>query len=425
MNYRRLFLSTLSFMLLAGPVSAGTSAFKNDSLNITLPNTDYADELRQIRMHMPDIEVGNGISFQPKNKSYKLTMRIRMQNMVDVGFNNKFEAQDIDARVKRLRLRFDGYIYTPKLTYLVQLGFTPYDTKVLPNGNTNIVRDAMIYYVPNATWNIGFGQTKIRANRARINSSSALQFVDRSIVNSEFNLDRDFGLFGEYNQHLFGSFDMAAKASITTGEGRNWGKSKGSGLAYTGRLEFFPLGRFKGKGDAIEGDFERESTPKILLAGAYSYNDRALRAQGSNGDMLLFDQTRNLSSYFVDFILKYQGFAFYTDFMGRVCTSSPLIKSGESVEQYILTGMGLNVQASYLFRSNWEIALRNSTILPDSEVRPYANYRTYNQSTLGVTKYLIDHRLKVQADLSYNYKDEFTASGYDRWQLRFQVELGF
>ena len=161
-------------MLLAGPVSAGTSAFKNDSLNITLPNTDYADELRQIRMHMPDIEVGNGISFQPKNKSYKLTMRIRMQNIVDVGFNNKFEAQGIDARVKRLRLRFDGYIYTPKLTYLVQLGFTPYDTKVLPNGNTNIVRDAMIYFVPNATWNIGFGQTKIRANRARINSSSAL-----------------------------------------------------------------------------------------------------------------------------------------------------------------------------------------------------------------------------------------------------------
>ena len=76
-------------MLLAGPVSAGTSAFKNDSLNITLPNTDYADELRQIRMHMPDIEVGNGISFQPKNKRYKQPMRIPLENQVDVVFNNK------------------------------------------------------------------------------------------------------------------------------------------------------------------------------------------------------------------------------------------------------------------------------------------------------------------------------------------------
>ena len=69
----------------------------------------------------------------------------------------------------------------------------------------------------------------------------------------------------------------------------------------------------------MEGDYEREQTPKILLAGAYSYNDRALRAQGSNGDKLLFDQTRNLSSYFVDFIFKYQGFAFYTDFMDVRC----------------------------------------------------------------------------------------------------------
>ena len=146
-------------MLLSWSAAAKTPAFKNDSLNITLPDTDYSDELRLIRMHMPDIEVGNGISFQPKNKSYKLTMRIRMQNMVDVDFNEKFEAQELDARVKRLRLRFDGYIYTPKLTYLVQLGFSPYDTKTLPNGNSNIVRDAMIYYVPNATWNIGFGQT--------------------------------------------------------------------------------------------------------------------------------------------------------------------------------------------------------------------------------------------------------------------------
>lgn len=178
MNYQRLFLSGIFLSLFMLSASAKTFIIGNDSTTVRTSDTDYADELEKIRMHMPDIEVGNGISFQPKNKSYKLTMRIRMQNLVDIDFNEKFEAQDIDARVKRLRLRFDGYIYTPKLTYLVQLGFSPYDMKTLPNGNNNIVRDAMIYYVPNSTWNIGFGQTKIRANRARINSSSALQFVD-------------------------------------------------------------------------------------------------------------------------------------------------------------------------------------------------------------------------------------------------------
>ena len=174
MNYQRLFLSGIFLSLFMLSASAKTFIIGNDSTTVRTSDTDYADELEKIRMHMPDIEVGNGISFQPKNKSYKLTMRIRMQNLVDIDFNEKFEAQDIDARVKRLRLRFDGYIYTPKLTYLVQLGFSPYDMKTLPNGNNNIVRDAMIYYVPNSTWNIGFGQTKIRANRARINSSSSI-----------------------------------------------------------------------------------------------------------------------------------------------------------------------------------------------------------------------------------------------------------
>ena len=382
-------------------------------------------ELVRKMQNMPNIEVGKGITFEPKNKLYKMTLRFRMQNMLAFELDDRFSLNNTEAQVKRLRLRFDGYILTEKLLYSIQLGFTPYDTRTVPNGNMNFVRDAMIYYMPNSSWSIGFGQTKIKANRARVNSSSALQFVDRSIVNSEFNLDRDFGFFGEYYGRLSETFDISAKGSITMGEGRNWASNSKNGFAYTGRLELYPLGRFKGLGDVAEGDIEREDRVKFLIAGAYSFNDNACRVQGQNGAFMPGDATRDLQSYFLDFILKYQGFAFYTDFMGRTCTSSPLIKSGETVEQYILTGMGLNVQASYLFPSNWEIALRNSTIKPDKEVQPYTNYRCYNQSTLGVTKYLIDHRLKVQADLSYNYKDEFTASDYSRWQLRFQVELGF
>ncbi len=423
MNHKRFLIGVLSLLFML-PISAQKTESRLDSITPRLTTYDYTEELNEIRMHIPNVEVGKGVSFQPKNKSYKLTMRIRMQNLVSVGFNDKFQAQDVDAQVKRLRLRFDGYIYSPKLSYSVQLGFTPSDTKATPDGNINIVRDAMIYYIPNPSWNIGFGQTKIRANRASLNSSSALQFVDRSIVNSEFNPDLDFGLFGEYNARLGNTFALGAKASVTTGDGRNWGNVKGSGLAYTGRLELFPFGRFSAKGDVIEGDYEREESPKILLAGAFSYNDRAMRMQGSKGSKVPDNTGHNLSTYYADFIFKYQGFAFYTDVMGRLA-SSPVIQTPDGEKKYILTGTGVNVQTSYIFPSNWEIALRNSTIIPDKEVREGINYRTYNQSTFGVTKYLIGHQLKVQADISYNYKNQYSPSAYDRWQLRFQVELGF
>ena len=377
-------------------------------------------ELVRKMQNMPNIEVGKGITFEPKNKLYKMTLRFRMQNMLAFELDDRFSLNNTEAQVKRLRLRFDGYILAEKLLYSIQLGFTPYDTRTVPNGNMNFVRDAMIYYMPNSSWSIGFGQTKIKANRARVNSSSALQFVDRSIVNSEFNLDRDFGFFGEYYGRLSETFDISAKGSITMGEGRNWASNSKNGFAYTGRLELYPLGRFKGLGDVAEGDIEREDRVKFLIAGAYSFNDNACRVQGQNGAFMPGDATRDLQSYFLDFILKYQGFAFYTDFMGRICNEPTF---GEGLEEFVFTGRGLNIQTSYLFKKNWEVALRNSTLFPDSEVRALAGYKNQNQTTLGITKYLIGHNLKVQADASYNHRSG-ALDAYNRWQFRFQIELG-
>lgn len=106
---------------------------------------------------MPNLEVGKGITFRPKSNWFSLTMRFRMQNMVGLSFDKDFTLTKTDAQVKRLRLRFDGHIYSPKLVYSIQLGFTSYDTEPLPNGNMNIVRDAIVYYVPSPKWNIGFG----------------------------------------------------------------------------------------------------------------------------------------------------------------------------------------------------------------------------------------------------------------------------
>ncbi|WP_295880870.1 porin [uncultured Alistipes sp.] len=411
----------------------GASQTDSDSLEVAhqeypadsiaaLADAEHSDEelLELLRM-MPNIEVGKGITFQPRSKWYSMTLRFRMQNMVGLSFDRDFSLTQTEARVKRLRLRFDGYIYSPKLVYSIQLGFTPYDTKELPNSNTNLVRDAIVYYVPNAHWNIGFGQTKIKANRARVNSSSALQFVDRSIVNSEFNLDRDFGFFGEYNGRIGKRFRLSAKGSITLGEGRNWSTSSDGGLAYTGRLELYPLGRFKSKGDVIEGDFEYEEQVRILLAGAYSYNSRAVRIQGQNGALMPEGEHRNLGAYFFDFILKYRGFAFYTDFMGRTC-DRPLFDQEQGL--FVYTGKGLNLQTSYLIKQKWEIALRNSTMFPDGEVQSLAGYRRWNQTTIGVTRYLIGHSLKLQADASYNHQSGALNPNYNRWEIRFQVELG-
>lgn len=381
---------------------------------------DNREELLTQLENLPNIEVGKGITFRPKNNMYEMTLRFRMQNMVGLSFGPDFGLTKTEAQVKRLRLRFDGYIFSPKVIYSIQLGFSGYDAAVLPNGNMNIIRDAIVYYRHNAAWNIGFGQTKIKANRARVNSSSALQFVDRSIVNSEFNIDRDFGFFGEYNYGSLDGFALSAKGSVTLGDGRNWNSSSIAGFAYTGRLELYPFGRFHANGELMEGDVAHEQSVKMMIAGAYHFNDNAQRLQGTKGGIMPDGQYKDINSYFVDFIVKYRGFAACIDYMGRYVADPFFNGSGD----YVFSGSGLNVQASYLFDGKWEVAARNSTIFADKRLAGVADYSRQNQTTLGVTRYLIGHSLKIQFDISYNYFLNPLNPDYDRWMMRIQVELG-
>jgi hypothetical protein len=52
-----------------------------------------------------------------------------------------------------------------------------------------------VLYKPTKNWTIGFGQTKLPGNNQRVVSSGSLEFTDRTINNSRFNIDRDFGVF--------------------------------------------------------------------------------------------------------------------------------------------------------------------------------------------------------------------------------------
>ncbi len=389
--------------------------------------TYYTDaQVTELLCNMPNIEVGKGVTVQSKDNRYKLTMRLRMQSLVGLTFDNDFALNKTEACIKRLHMRFDGHVFTPKVAYSIQLGYTPYDAKELPDGAINIVRDAMLYYIPSSSWNIGIGQTKLRGSRANINSSSALQFVNRSIVNSEFSIDRDFGLFAEFHNKIGKQFHYAIKGSITSGEGRNFAVSQNSGLAYTARVELYPLGRFASRGEVSEGCYVREESPKLAIGGAYSYNDKACRLQGQRGALLKDKDRRSLQSWFADLIFKYQGFAFYTDVMGRLCANPVVTDSEGNATQRIYTGWGVNVQASYTFKYDWEVGLRHSTLLPDSETAVYEGYTTENQATVVLTKYFIGHNLKIHADLSYNYATGASADylNNNRWQAMLSVDVG-
>ena len=368
---------------------------------------------------LPYFGFGKGLSMTSPDSAYRLNIRFRMQNRIAATFYDNDE-KETEARIRRLRLRFDGFVFSPKIVYVLQLSFTPGDVSGNVNGlPPNIIRDAMIYYSPNRYWTFGFGQTKLPGNRQRVNSSGALQLVDRSIANAVFTIDRDFGVQAIYRRTSEDKFGFVIKTAISTGEGRNWIDEEGTHYAYTGRLELFPFGEFTKNGAYFEGDILHESKPKLMIGVGGSYNNQALRANGQLGNMLY--KPVDLTSFFADIIFKYQGLAVMLDYMYRGAYTTVYYDADNMVLPYL--GTGYNAQLSYAFKNNYEIVGRYTYITPSESINEFSDER--NQYTMGVNKYIKGHNLKIQLDATYN-EDLNTISnmGQRFWEFRFQVELG-
>ena len=370
---------------------------------------------------LPYYSYGKGLGITSPDSIFKLNIRFRMQNRITYLLEEG-EEPAYEAAIRRLRLRFDGYVGDPKIIYVIQLSFAPRDVGPLQEGeNLNIIRDAIVFYRPNKHWNIGFGQTKLPGNRQRINSSGALQLTDRSINNAVFNIDRDFGLQVYYLNEKNNQFSYNIKTAISTGEGRNWTKEPDNGLAYTARVEIFPLGAFKDNGTLFEGDIKREESPKFMFSGVYHFNNDARKTAGTIGNEL-FEQ-RDMQSLLFDAIAKYNGWAFEGAFMMR-SANNPITMNPEEASdvEYVFTGHGFDAQLSYLFLNNYEIIGRFSHQNPHSDIELLAPKT--NQYTLGITKYIWEHALKLQAEVTNTHFQYFDHSKINDWYIRFQVEIG-
>lgn len=369
---------------------------------------------------VPYFSYGKGLGIISPDSLYLLNIRFRMQNRVAFSTvaHNDFNVQEIEARVRRLRLRFDGFIYRKDLTYVIQLSFTRADQDFDVSGVPNVVRDAMVFYSVNDHLMLGVGQTKLPGNRQRVNSSGDLQLVDRSIVNSTFNIDRDFGIQVYYFNYV-GSTQFVLRGAITSGEGRNSNVSD-NGLAYTGRLELLPMGPFTLGGDYFEGDLAREPTPKLSVALTYSMNNGATRTGGQIGFPLY--ESRDILTEMTDVLFKYKGFAFASEFLCRD-TNNPITTSELGAIRYVYAGFGQNYQSSYLFKNDIEIVGRYTRVSPSKKISAYENET--QQFTLGLNRYLKGHRVKLQTDLTYqNILGNFNRNATSNWISRFQIEIG-
>ncbi|QHT67202.1 porin [Rhodocytophaga rosea] len=391
-------------------------------LVITLPviplfaQTNESDEASLI-VHETD-----GIGIASTDSTYKINFRFRMQNRFEMSSDadDPFEPTRKTFLVRRMRLRSFGYLGRKNLTYQFQLGFARGDADIENSGFYNVLRDAVVFYKPTKNLELGLGLTKLPGNRQRVISSGEQQFTDRSLSNATFNIDRDAGAFIYYRNKFGKNYRYNLMGAISSGKGRNYNVTN-NGLAYTGKVEFLPFGDFTNRGDYFEGDWVREKTPKLSMAAAYSFNDDAVRTGGQIGDRLY--AISDIHTLLTDILLKYRGIALYAEFIRRTA-SNPLTYNGTDDLKFVYEGTGLNLQASYMFANHLELAGRYTAITPDKEIEVATT--GIRQYTFCVNKYIRWHRIKAQADLTYQdaVLDSNTFGLNDGWTLRFQVEVG-
>jgi phosphate-selective porin OprO and OprP len=363
---------------------------------------------------------GDGINFTARDSSFSLKFGARFQTLFIAERPLSDGAKtEKELLTRRFRLKFDGFAFSPRLEYKIELALSNRDNApVISQGAdaANIVLDAVLKYGLSKNTEVWFGQTKLPGNRERVISSQTLQFVDRSLVNASYNLDRDLGL-QLHHQFNLGNVVVKDKYAVALGQGRNITLSDTGGFSYTGRLEVLPFGEFSNKGDYFDADLEREPRPKLSLAAGYSYNDGAMRQAGELGSFL--EESRDLKTFFADVMLKYRGWSLTSEYMNKQASGGAVLKDKSN---YFLTGRGWNIQSGYLFKNNIEIAARYTIVDPSAEIKMEGLEDRIREYTLGVSKYFVGHNLKVQSDISHirNYMDTDPALRY-----RLQVELAF
>ena len=356
-----------------------------------------------------DNKFGNGmINFIAKDSSFSVKFAPRIQSRYQTEwsyYEENYDPVDINFSVRRARLKFDGFAFSPKLKYKIELGLSNRDISGASAYNRNTPRyilDAVVIWNFHENFELWAGQTKLPGNIERVVSSANLQLIDRSLLNSKFNIDRDMGIQLRHKSRFGGNWIIKEKFSISQGEGRNITEGNIGGLQYTSRLELLPFGEFSSKGDYSQGDLKREKSIKAMFGFTYDINENAVKSRSNMGSYMIQSSgglfETDITTIFLDGIIKYNGYAFMGEYANRDADQIEALEEDGRTKTGAVVGAGsaLNIQGSYLFKSNFEITARYTNI----NFKEITRLSDLKQITFGVSKYVVGHSLKIQADIS-------------------------
>ena len=355
-------------------------------------------------------ELGNGLTFDYDDGNYVFNIGGFMQPY--------FQYQQLNdaSTFNRLSVR-NAFITLSEKAKKEKMGFV-----LRANFAESFpLMDAYITYEPWDFLTLSFGQRQnFGNNRELLFLENKLRFGQRNIISTSFaETGREFGVFAE-GEFSFNDFTIKPQVAITSGDGRNsFGSSstdidKG-GMRYAGRLDIYPLGLFTKGNDEIAADFVKEDKLKILIGAAYSVNYGASNRVGEgHGDFFFYDENLNeaLPNYwkqYFDILIKWKGISLMGEFVnssadgltGLYIDPSAVthLQNGE-ISEFLSVGQGYNIELGYVLPKDFAIDVSYGRITPEFADESDSILKDTESYTIGLSKFVIDNRFKVQANYS-------------------------
>ena len=383
-----------------------------EELEATQEKMPNAKEMAKIREGWwNNVKAGyhHGLYFKTNdgNWALKFNTRFQFRFFADDFDNARDKNNDYSFQMRRLRLQWSGHGFRPWIKYKVQVA--------ADEGKSLFIKDYLLDLTYFKEASLRLGQYKVPFSAEQLTSSSALEFVDRSIADSEFALKRDIGI--DLHGRVKNVFEY--NAGIYNGTGRNEKENGDNDFIYVARVAYFPFGHFK----YSQADLGKHSeTPLLRIAAAVAGIPGLEPAKEQTGGKAgarcedLGATKCDVVQFTTDAVFKWMGFSTETEFDVR--NTDPADSGIDGAFAW-----GLRTQAGYVFRpTNVGVAFRFAYVDPDKDVDNNSKW----ELTPAVSYYIYGHRLKVQGDYSFlREEDPDTGNNLDDNRVRLQLQFYF
>ncbi|MGM0574514.1 MAG: porin [Myxococcota bacterium] len=342
----------------------------------------------------------DGFYLQAPDGSSRLEIggRLQLQHATDIPDEGDTQARFL---VRRARLKLQGHVFVPELTFKFQAGF---------GKGSVVLKDFFADYRFADGFRLRVGQWKRPFSRQQMTSSGKLILVDRAVTDDFFATGRDLGVAIHNGYGKSPTLEWAVGLFNGTGD-KPWFDGSVDGDEVDGSFTNVPdafepalvarigwnHGDLKGyaEGD-LEGGSLRVGVAASALAGFDHDDGNDGRIQGE-----------------VDAILKLRGFAASTAFF--VASA----QDGEDWSDQDYSARGMHAQVSYVLGERWAPTLRYARICPDEDD---ANEQAVSG---GLTVFLFGgHSVKWQTDATL-FAREQPGGDLQDWRVRTQLQASF